>query len=137
MTSISPIEVVPSRVRQTSVSEYAIRFLFGGLVTAAVGIVSTVFGPAVAGLFLAFPAILIASLTLIASHDDLRAAGADALGAGAGSIGLAAFGAVVWALASRGSAVMVVGIACLVWLVVSVGVWAAGDAWRRRGRERQ
>jgi hypothetical protein len=137
MTSISPVRAQPSKLRQTSIKEYGLRFVFGGVVTAAVGIVATVFGPNIAGLFLAFPAILMASLTLISKHEDRPAAGSDALGACAGSIGLLGFGAVVWALASRGSGVTVLGIASVVWLAVSVGIWAAGDAWRRRGRETQ
>jgi hypothetical protein len=88
----------------------------------------------VAGLFLAFPAIAIASLTLLADHESGSAAGADAMGSAAGSIGLIAFGAVVWGSASRLPAVEVLVAASAAWLVVSLVVWAGGDAWRRRGR---
>ncbi len=52
-------------LKTTKPREYAIRFLFGGLVTAATGVVAKKFGPVVAGLFLAFPAIFPASATLI------------------------------------------------------------------------
>ena len=45
--------------------EYAERFLFGGIITAATGEIARTFGPAVAGLFLAFPAIFPATATLI------------------------------------------------------------------------
>jgi hypothetical protein len=38
-------------------SQYALRFLFGGIVTAVAGLVAQHFGPVVAGLLLAFPAI--------------------------------------------------------------------------------
>lgn len=137
MTSISPVRSEPARLRQTSIKEYGIRFLFGGLVTAVVGVLASIWGPEVAGLFLAFPAVLIASLTLIADHEDRAAAGADALGAAAGSIGLAAFGAVIWILSTRSPAVWVLGMASIVWLVVSLAAWAGGDAWRRRGRSRE
>ncbi len=136
MTSVTPVQARPSRIAHTSLREYGLRFLFGGLVTAGVGLVGTAFGPAVAGLFLAFPAILIASLTLISRHDGESAAGADALGAAAGSVGLFAFGLVIWALASRLPGVEAVGIACLAWLIVSLATWAGADAWRR-GRDHE
>ena len=76
--------------------ELGLRFAFGGAVTVATQLVAGVFGPVVAGLFLAFPAILPATLTLIRKHDGPREAAEDALGAVAGSAALAAFGACVW-----------------------------------------
>jgi predicted benzoate:H+ symporter BenE len=136
MTTVSPLSAEPRRISQTRPSEYAIRFVFGGAVTAVVGVIATAFGPAVAGLFLAFPAILMASLTLIANHESRPAAGADALGAAAGSIGLMAFGAVVWLLSSHLSGVGLLSLATSLWLVVSLAVWTSLDAYRRRGRER-
>jgi uncharacterized membrane protein (GlpM family) len=133
--SISPVQVDFGKVRDTTWWEWVIRFGFGGLVTALVGVLSTVFGPTVGGLFLAFPAIAIASLTLISRHSEQRpAAGADALGAAAGSIGLVAFGAVVWRLAPRLPGVWVLVVALVIWLVVSLVLWVAGDALRRRSR---
>ena len=82
--------------------EYAVRFLFGGLITALAGIIAKKFGPEIGGLFLAFPAILPASATLIEKHEKQekerlglkgakRAADAvsvDAAGAAIGTIGL-------------------------------------------------
>ena len=115
----------PEKARRTTPSEYALRFVFGGIVTAAVGIVGTAFGPAVAGLFLAFPAILPASMTLVEKHEGRKAAGRDAIGAAAGSVGLVAFGAVVWALAARAAAWEVLGIALVAWLAVSLAIWWA------------
>src|SRR5438105_10379830 len=49
--------------------DYAARFLFGGLVTAVARIIANKFGPAIGGLFLAFPAIFPASATLIEKHE--------------------------------------------------------------------
>jgi hypothetical protein len=49
--------------------EYVIRFVLGGLVTSATGLIAKEFGPSFAGLFLAFPAILPASATLIEKHE--------------------------------------------------------------------
>jgi len=49
--------------------DYAVRFLFGGMVTALTGLIARRYGPAVAGLFLAFPAIFPAGATLIEKHE--------------------------------------------------------------------
>lgn len=130
--SVGRISMSPGKVKRTTPKEYALRFVFGGLVTAAVGIVSKAFGPTVAGLFLAFPAILPASVTLLESHENESVAGADALGAVAGSVGLIAFGAVVWACASRIAAVAVLTFAMIAWFAVSCAVWWGSTRWRRR-----
>ena len=63
------IQVDPSALGQTKWHEYAVRFLFGGLITAIAGIIAKKFGPGVGGLFLAFPAIFPASATLIEKHE--------------------------------------------------------------------
>jgi hypothetical protein len=54
-----------SALAQTKWHDYAVRFLFGGFITALAGIIAKKFGPGIGGLFLAFPAILPASATLI------------------------------------------------------------------------
>jgi hypothetical protein len=132
MNAAREVSVNAERAARTTPRDYALRFVFGGLVTAAVGIVGAAFGPTVAGLFLAFPAILPASVTLIERHQNAGAAGADALGAVAGSVGLVAFGIVVWTLASRTAAAIVLPLALLIWLTVSVGVWWGVTELRRR-----
>jgi hypothetical protein len=126
MPTPSPSETIqadPSRLQKTSWREYAVRFAFGGLISALAAFLGTRFGPAVGGLFLAFPAILPASLTLVKEHEGEDAAGDDAAGAIAGSIGLITFGALVWALASSLPAGLVLILAALAWLLVGVFVW--------------
>jgi uncharacterized membrane protein (GlpM family) len=133
MTATAPqheVKAEPRDILQTSWKEYGVRFLFGGVITAVVGILGKAFGPVVAGLFLAFPAILPASLTLVASHEDKKAAGKDALGAALGSVGLVAFGAVVWGTSARISAVAVLAAATVAWLAVGIGLWFAVERFR-------
>jgi uncharacterized protein DUF3147 len=117
--------------------DYAARFLFGGLVTAVAGIIANKFGPAVGGLFLAFPAIFPASATLIEKHErgkkekegfegatrGKEAASIDAAGAAMGSIGLLAFAFVVWRFVANDNPWLVLAAATLAWLTVSVLVW--------------
>ena len=95
---------------QTKWYEYAMRFFFGGLITAVAGIIAKKFGPEIGGLFLAFPAIFPASATLIEKHEKQKkerlglngtkraaeATSVDAAGAAIGTIGLAFFALVVW-----------------------------------------
>src|ERR1700746_2254977 len=111
--------------------EYGIRFMLGGLVTSAAGLLAKKFGPSFGGLFLAFPAILPASATLVEKHEreqkekkglgglyrGRHAAGADSAGAAMGSIGLIAFACVVWKFLPNHSAWAVIASATFVWAV--------------------
>jgi hypothetical protein len=131
------IKLDPSVLRQTKWHEYAVRFFFGGLITAMAGVIAKGFGPVVGGLFLAFPAIFPASATLIEKHEKQKkqqlglqgtdrgrkAASADAAGSAMGSIGLFVFGLLVWRYLSSHPAWIVLITATLIWLLVSVGIW--------------
>jgi hypothetical protein len=131
------IQVDLSTLGLTKWHDYAVRFLFGGLITAVAGIIAKKFGPGIGGLFLAFPAIFPASATLIEKHEkekkhSLGLAGAsrgrsatsiDAAGSAMGSIGLFVFAFVVWQFMPRDRTWIVLGGATLLWLGVSVAVW--------------
>jgi hypothetical protein len=115
----------PRQLGQTKPGEYLLRFALGGAISVGAGAIGAVYGPAIGGLFLAFPAILPASLTLVKEHDGRRAAADDARGAALGSLGLAGFALTVFALANHGqSAFSTLAGALLVWAVVSVGAWS-------------
>jgi hypothetical protein len=117
--------------------EYAVRFLFGGAITVAAGLLAKHFGPAFGGLFLAFPAIFPASATLVEKHEKEKkqragilhtdrgrqAAALDAAGAAMGSVGLVIFGFIIWKLLPiwHPSVVLLCGTAG--WLITSFGLW--------------
>ena len=103
--------------------EYALRFLFGGVVTAFAGVVAKSFGPVVGGLFLAFPAILPASLTLVSKHGGRGKAIDDARGGRLGSVGLVGFAATVWLTAEAWPPQLALVAATAVWLVVNGAGW--------------
>jgi hypothetical protein len=127
-------------LRQASWRDYLARFLFGGALTALTGAIAQRYGPTVGGLFLAFPAILPASLTLLARHQRERkarhglngtargglAAALDARGASLGSAGLLVFALVVWQRLPRSHPVIA--------LMTATGGWAATAylMWRWR-----
>jgi hypothetical protein len=117
--------------------EWALRFVFGGLCTMLAGLIANRFGPAVGGLFLAFPAIFPASASLIEKHETVRkqrvgmdgqtrgrmAAGIDAAGTTLACFGLAAFAAIVCKELPGHRGPTVIGAATVVWLFVSVALW--------------
>lgn len=115
--------VAPSQLKGTKAWEYLVRFGFGGAVTVATGIVAKIFGPLVAGLFLAFPAILPASLTLVKQHDGRAKAVDDARGGRLGSVGLLAFAIFVVLAAEHLGAPLVLLAAAAVWLLVDAVLW--------------
>lgn len=78
------IKVDLSTLGQTKWYDYGVRFLFGGLITALAGIIAKKFGPSIGGLFLAFPAILPASATLIEKHERAKKESLGLNGAGRG-----------------------------------------------------
>ena len=125
-----------SALSGTSWREYLLRFALGGVATVVAGLIAAEFGPVVGGLFLAFPAILPASVTLVEKHVRKRkekaglagsrrgkeAAALDAIGAALGSFGLAAFAAVVWLTIGRLAAFALVP-ATAAWVAVAAAAW--------------
>jgi hypothetical protein len=110
-------------IKKTKAWEYALRFVFGGVVTAVAALVTRTWGPIVGGLFLGFPAILPASLTLVKQHDGRAQACDDARGGLAGSVGLSAFALVVWLCARVAPIIVVLCAGTVVWFAVSVSLW--------------
>src|SRR5882757_2986656 len=131
------VEANFASLKQTSLREHLVRFVLGGAVTVAAGLIARRWGPVIGGLFLAFPAIFPAGATLIETHEVKRkreigrdgrrrgrlAAALDALGAALGALALAAFAVVLWRLLPRHSAWGTVGLAVTAWVVVSGALW--------------
>jgi hypothetical protein len=142
-----------SKVKETSWTDYGVRFLFGGAITVLTGIFAKEYGPVFGGLFLAFPAIFPASSTLIEKHqrkEELEAGLPDthrgrllsalgARGAAWGSMGLMCFGAFVWKVLPGSNAAGTLLAALGIWLFASVAFWRLGDLQRaiRRRKSRQ
>src|SRR5205823_168108 len=119
---MAKVEIEPKALKDSNWWEWVIRFAFGGLITLITGVIARKYGPVFGGLFLAFPAILPASATLLEQHDGQKAAGVDSFGAVMGALGLMAFGAVVWLLAAQLSPWIVLPLALVAWFLVSAGL---------------
>jgi uncharacterized protein DUF3147 len=88
---LEPIGFDWSKLSKSSPPELLIRFVFGGGIALVAAVAGTVFGARFGGLFLAFPAVLPATLTLIEKKEGTTKAWADASGGVLGAIGLAGF----------------------------------------------
>ena len=131
------IEIRPESLKQTRWHEAAIRFILGGGITVIAGLVAKKFGPAVGGLFLAFPAIFPASATLVEKHERERkekkgmhgsergrdAAALDAAGAALGSIGLMVFALFLWQVLPDHSPTLILVAAGVLWFTASCLFW--------------
>ena len=131
------IQLDISVLRETRWYQIAVRFLFGGLVTAATGIIARKYGPSIGGLFLAFPAIFPASATLIERHEKekkereglhgavraRKAVGVDAAGAAIGSIGLFVFALLIARFLSNSRPSLLIVASTLCWMLVSGIIW--------------
>jgi hypothetical protein len=111
------------KLKKVRAWEHAIRFVFGGAVTAIAGLVGSRWGEAVGGMFLAFPAILPASLTLVKQHGSRADAVDDARGGRVGTLALAGFAVVVAVTATILSPAVFLSLAMAAWLVVAVFGW--------------
>lgn len=124
------------RARQVSPRHLLVRFAFGAATSAVAGTISIVWNAKAAGVMLAFPAILAASLTLIANEESRRAAREDARGAVLGGVGLAAFAGVGYASFGHLPSVLVLVLALLAWASVACGLylflWAPSRGILRR-----
>jgi hypothetical protein len=132
-----PVSIDLGKLGQSKPADYVIRFAFGASIAAAAALVSMRFGPRVGGLFLAFPAILPATLTLLEKKEGKAKACADASGGVLGAAGLAAFAAVALVLLRHTAPLLALGVALIAWIVVAVGlyfIFRATDLYEKEDR---
>jgi hypothetical protein len=126
--------------------EYAMRFFFGGSMTVIAGLIAKHYGPELGGLFLAFPAIAPATVTLIDQNvkqereqagleghtRGRKTAALDMFGTLWGTAGLVAFGFVIWKMGASHSTRAVLTTAMIAWFVAAFSVWELRRLLKRR-----
>jgi hypothetical protein len=124
-------------LKETKPTEYVSRFVFGGVVTVLAGFVADHYGPVLGGLFLAFPGIFPAGVSLVEKHKTLREktegklgswsargqASVEAAGASVGTLGLMGFALVLWRCLPRHNFLPVLLMAAGTWILVSWLFW--------------
>jgi uncharacterized membrane protein (GlpM family) len=125
------IRFEPGAIKQIGRRQALVRFAAGAAASLVAALVSELAGSRVSGPLLALPAILIASLTLIADEDGVRAAIDDSRGAVLGAIGMVAFAVVCWRLLDHLPTWLVLVLATVAWLAVSLLLYGAQRLIRR------
>ena len=124
-------------LKEARLREYVSRFVFGGVVTVLAGFVADRYGPVLGGLFLAFPGIFPASVSLVETHKIMREnaegklgtrsargqASVEATGASAGTLGLVGFAVVLWQGLPDHRFLLVLLTAGVAWIAVSGLFW--------------
>jgi Protein of unknown function (DUF3147) len=123
--------------------QFVVRFILGGAVTLCTGLIAQRWGPVTGGLFLSFPAIFPATVTLIEGHETekkrkagincrvrgRKAAALDAAGAVLGGWGMLCFGCAAWLTLGKYPTPLALSLAGVLWLSVSASL-----RWVRRHR---
>jgi hypothetical protein len=129
------IRIDTRQLRDVRPHELATRFGFGFAAAAVAGTVTLAFGNRVGGLFLAFPAILPASITLIAKKHGRAKAEIDAGGATIGALSMVGFAALSLLLIGQLPITAVEVCALAAWFVLAVATYlGARTVMRRRTR---
>ena len=121
----------PSKLSKIRLKDMAVRFGFGATISLVAGLISLAYGAAAGGMFLAFPAILPASLTLIEKKEGPEAAIHDLDGTILGAAALGAFALVAGVGLRHFSAALVLPAALVTWLGASLIAYFVVEHCRR------
>jgi len=104
-------------------SKYLVRFVFGAGIALVAGIIGMAFGSKAGGLFLAFPAVLPASLTLIEEKGGREEAAIDSEGAMLGAIALVVYALLVSLTVAPWGVVISLAVSILVWAALAFALF--------------
>jgi hypothetical protein len=122
----------PGKLKNIRAGDLAQRFAFGAAVSLIAGIVGLLAGARAGGLFLAFPAILPAALTMIEKKEGRRQAVQDVRGAFFGAVGLVVFALVCDLVILHLSVGVTVLLALACWTATALGLYLAVELLRGR-----
>ena len=125
----------PGRIKEARFRDMAVRFAFGGTISVAAALVGAATTESIGGVFTAFPAILVASLTLIDKQEDQEHASYDAVGAALGALGFIACALFISLTLQRWPTAASLGVGLSIWMAVSVVLYALYALLASRGRD--
>jgi hypothetical protein len=117
------IQVDFSQLKKAKVQDYLIRFVIGGCISVAASLIALGTNERFGGIFVAFPAILLASLTLIGRCEGRKKAEADAKGGVAGAVALVVTTIVLSLTLSLLVGVESLFLALAIWLICGIGLY--------------
>jgi apolipoprotein N-acyltransferase len=120
-----PINFSFGSLRESQPRDLIIRFAFGAAISGLAALVTIAVGPRFGGIFLAFPAILPATLTLIEKEEGERKTRDDDMGAILGAAALILFGWLAWSLIPRIGAPLALVIATVGWVAGALSLYVA------------
>ena len=123
-------EVDLGKLRAAKLRDYALRFALGAVISIGAAIADKAVGARFGGIFLAFPAILPASLTLIQEKEGTRRADRNAIGAVLGGAALVIFAMIAELTLRRIEPYLALMLALLGWIVSSLVLYGL-LAWLR------
>lgn len=121
------VHLTAKGLHESKLSEWALRFLFGCCISALAAFAGKKFGPEIGGLFLAFPSILPATLTLIVDHHSREDAAEDSRGAALGSVASVVFAGIAFLALNAFDPWVALGLATAGWMVSAVAIWAFAE----------
>ena len=111
------------QIKQVKWQDYAIRFLFGGTVSVLASLIALWATGRIGGIFTAFPATLLASLTIIGKHEGRHPAVEDAQGGVVGAIALVVAALVLSVTLTQLAGAWSLLLALASWLVCGAGLY--------------
>ncbi len=125
-----------SKFQKVRLGDFVLRFLFGGVVSVLAALLGQWITPRFGGLFTTFPAILLASLTLLGHKEGEERASDDAKGGVAGATALVACAIFLALTISWLPGALALGAALLLWLLLASSFYLLGIklGWLRPAR---
>ncbi|MGI8564192.1 MAG: DUF3147 family protein [Candidatus Dormibacter sp.] len=112
-----------SKLKQQTWQQLLLRFAFGAGIAIVASLAGDLVGQRFGGLFLAFPAILPAALTMVERQEGEGKAEVDAMGASLGGLAMIGFAVVVKTLMPRLGAPLAEAAGWIVWLALALGLF--------------
>ena len=124
---LKQIDLSPGKLRDVRWRDIGIRFAFGVAISMIAATLGLLLHVRLGGMFLAFPAILPATITLISDKEDREQATRNVQGAIAGGVGLVAFAVIGAATVAHWEPFFALLVALGGWVIAAVAAYLLLD----------